>query len=149
MGINVLSQMEGTHTFQAGTQYKALEDEHTPHYLTSKYRGSTPRSGQTWRGVKISSSASKTRKLCVIGSPVSNTYCLMHIYSPSWSVCSSADNHLLKIPLFRCKTKGDLAFSFFGPSVWNSRLLHIRNAKTTDTFKSALKTYLFNLQESD
>ena len=28
--INVLSQIEGTHTFLADTQYKALEGEHTP-----------------------------------------------------------------------------------------------------------------------
>ena len=33
----------------------------------------------------------------------------------------------------------------FGPTVWNSMPLHIRNATT----KSALKTYLFNFQESD
>ena len=39
--------------------------------------------------------------------------------------------------------------SYFGPSVWNSLPLHIRNATTIDTFKSALKTNLFSLQESD
>ena len=33
----------------------------------------------------------------------------------------------------------------FGPSVWNSLPLHIRNATTIDTFKSALKTFLLNL----
>ena len=31
MDMNVLSQMEGTHTFWADAQYKALEGEHTPH----------------------------------------------------------------------------------------------------------------------
>ena len=74
---------------------------------------------------------------------------LLHLYSPSRSLRSSADTHLLKIPLYKCKTKGDRAFYYFGPSVWNSLPLHIRNATTIDTFKSALKTYLFNLQESD
>ena len=69
--------------------------------------------------------------------------------SPSRSLRSSADTRLLKIPLYKCKTKGDRAFSKFGPSVWNSLPLHIRNATIIDTFKSALKTYLFNLQESD
>ena len=67
----------------------------------------------------------------------------LHLYSPSWSLCSSANIHLLKIPLYKCKTKGDCAFSYFGPSVWNSLPLHIRNATTIDTFRSALKTYLF------
>ena len=46
---------------------------------------------------------------------------------------------------------GDRAFSYFGPSVWYSLPLHIRNATAIDIFGSALKknNYLFNLQESD
>ena len=74
---------------------------------------------------------------------------LLHLYSPSRSLRSSADTRLFKIPLHKCKTKGDRTFSYFGPSVWNSLPLHIRNPATIDTFKFALKTYLFNLQESD
>ena len=74
---------------------------------------------------------------------------LLHLYSPSRSLRSSADTRLLKIPLYKCKTKGDRAFSYFGPSVWNSLPLRIRNVTNTDTFKSALKTYLFNFHESD
>ena len=35
------------------------------------------------------------------------------------------------------------------PSVWDSLTLHIRNATTIDTFKTTLKTNLFNLEESD
>ena len=73
----------------------------------------------------------------------------LHLYSPSRSLRSSTDTHLLKILLYKCKTKGDRAFSYFGPSVWNSLPPHIRNATNIDTFKSALKTYFFNLQESD
>ena len=89
---------------------------------------------------------------------------LLHLYCPARSLRSSADTHLLKIPLYKCKTKGDHAFSYFGPSVWNSLPLHIRiattidtfksalknirNAATIDFFKSALKIYLFSLQES-
>ena len=74
---------------------------------------------------------------------------LLHLYFPSRSLHSSANTRLLKIPFYKCKTKGDCAFSDLGPSVWNSLPLHIRNATTIDTFKSALKTCLFNLQESD
>ena len=74
----------------------------------------------------------------------------LHLHSPSRSLRSSVDTRLLKIPHYKCKTKGDRAFSYFGSSVWNSLPLHITNAtKTIHTFKSALKTYLFNLQESD
>ena len=74
---------------------------------------------------------------------------LLHLYSPSRSVRFSADTRLLKIPLYKRKKKGDRAFSYFGPSVWNSLPLHIRTATTIDTLRSALKTYPFNLQESD
>ena len=64
---------------------------------------------------------------------------LPHLYSPSRSLRSSADIRLLKIPLYKCKTKGDRAFSYSGPYAWKSLPLHIRNAATIDNFKSALK----------
>ena len=60
---------------------------------------------------------------------------LLHLYSPFRSHRSSADTCLLKIPLFKCKTKGDRPFSYFDPSVWNSLPLHIRNATTIDTLR--------------
>ena len=52
--------------FQADTQYKALEGEHTLHYQILR-ANSTHRTDL--KGVKIGSSASKTPKLCVVGSP--------------------------------------------------------------------------------
>ena len=73
----------------------------------------------------------------------------LHLYFPSRSLRSGADTRLPKTALCKCKTKGGRTFSYFGPSVWNSLPLHIRNATTIDTFKSALKTCLFNFQESD
>ena len=36
---------------------------------------------------------------------------------------------LLKIPLYKSKTKGDHAFSYFDPLVWNTLPLHIRNVQ--------------------
>ena len=36
----------------------------------------------------------------------------------------------------QCKTKGDRAFSYSGPSVWNSLPFYIRNATTIDTICS-------------
>ena len=42
---------------------------------------------------------------------------LLRLYSPSRSLRSSADSRLFKMPLYKCKTKGDRAFSYFGPSV--------------------------------
>ena len=47
------------------------------------------------------------------------------------------------------KTKGERAFSHFGPSIWNSLPSHIRNAATITTFKSALKTHYFSMYHYD
>ena len=72
----------------------------------------------------------KTACLCFNAITSSTLACLsdlLHLYSPSRSLRSSADTRLLKIPLYKCKTKDDRAFSYFGPSVWNSLPLHIRN----------------------
>ena len=38
------------------------------------------------------------------------------------------------LPLHKYKTKGDRAFSHFGPSVWNSVPPHIRNAATITVY---------------
>ena len=73
---------------------------------------------------------------------------ILHLYSAR-PLRSSADTCLLKLPLYKHKTKGDHAFSHFGPSVWNSLPSHIRNAVTITTFKSALKTHFFSLYHSD
>ena len=74
---------------------------------------------------------------------------LLHLYSPSRSLRSSADTYLLTLPFYKRKTKDDRAFFYSGPSVWNSLPLLTRNATTIDPFKSALKTHLFNPQDFD
>ena len=66
MDTNVLSQMEGTHTFQADAKYKALEGECTPPLQIQRVNSMH----RTYlKGVKIGSSASKMHKLYIIGSP--------------------------------------------------------------------------------
>ena len=64
---------------------------------------------------------------------------LLHLYSPFRSLRSGADTRIFKIPLFKCETNVDLAFSYFGPSVCNSHPLQFRNTTTISTFKSALE----------
>ena len=66
---------------------------------------------------------------------------ILHFYSPSWSLWSSADTHLVKLPLYKYEMKSDHAFSHFGPSVWNS----LPPISTITTFKSTLKTHFFSL----
>ena len=47
------------------------------------------------------------------------------------------------IPSINLKTYGGRAFTFTGPSVWNSLPDDLRSAGTLNTFKRNLKTYLF------
>ena len=70
---------------------------------------------------------------------------LLQLYSPSRSLRSSSDTRLLKVPVYKCKSKGDRAFSYFGPHVWNSLPPHIRHAETLSDFKLSLKTHLFSI----
>ena len=53
------------------------------------------------------------------------------------------DLTLLGVPRAKCKTFGDQAFAFAGPSKWNKLPLAIRTAKNLNTFKKHVKTFLF------
>ena len=64
-----------------------------------------------WLPVKTRIS-NKIACLCfnvITSSTPANLSDLLHLYSPSRSLRSSANTHLLKIPLYKCKTKGDLS----------------------------------------
>ena len=50
----------------------------------------------------------------------------------------------LKLPVSRLKSYGDRSFSFAAPKEWNDLPLTIKLAPTVSTFKSKLKTHLFN-----
>lgn len=45
----------------------------------------------------------------------------------------------------RLKTKGDRAFAFAAPKLWNSLPVDVRASETIQSFKSRLKTHLFKL----
>ena len=68
---------------------------------------------------------------------------LLDIYCPSRNLRSSS-----KLLLTTKKTNtvnyGDRAFSICAPKLWNNLPLHIRRAKSLSSFKSQLKTHLFN-----
>jgi exonuclease III len=68
---------------------------------------------------------------------------LLHMYCPSRTLRSSSDTCRLRIPVCKYKTKGDRAFCHVGPSTWNSLPLELRTLKDVTSFKSKLKTYLF------
>ena len=54
----------------------------------------------------------------------------------------SNDLTLLEVPRTKCKTFGNRAFAFAGPSKWNKLPLAIRTAKNLNTFKKHLKKFL-------
>ena len=57
----------------------------------------------------------------------------------------SNDGILLSHPNFKTLTTlGDRAFFASAPKLWNDLPLEIRMAKSVDTFKTFLKTYLFS-----
>ena len=67
---------------------------------------------------------------------------LIQLYRPSRALRSATDGYTLQQP--RTKTAwGDRAFSRLGPVLWNGLPLYIRSAPSLTSFKSRLKTFLF------
>ena len=64
-------------------------------------------------------------------------------YKPPKALHSS-DKRLLQVPHFKLKTYGGRSFSYMAPYLWNQRPDAIRLASSLATFKSNLKTHLFN-----
>jgi hypothetical protein len=67
---------------------------------------------------------------------------LIQTYHPGRSLRSSSEG-LLKVPNMRLKTAGDRAFTASAPTLWNRLPKHIRECNTVESFKSVLKTHLF------
>ena len=70
---------------------------------------------------------------------------LENLLTPHTSSRPIRTNYLntFNIPSINLKTYGDRAFTFIGPSVWNSLANDLRSADTLSIFKRNLKTYLF------
>ena len=67
---------------------------------------------------------------------------LLHSYQPPRTL-RSLDTSLLSVPRFCLETFGRRSFSVFGPTVWNSLPLPLRKTQCFSTFKTKLKTHLF------
>ena len=68
---------------------------------------------------------------------------LLSVYTPSRSLRSSNDKFLLTIPRTRTKTYGERSFKYAAPTQWNSLPHHLRQQPSTQIFKRAIKTHLF------
>ena len=67
---------------------------------------------------------------------------LLQEYKPTRPLRSSSMG-LLQEKRARLKRSGDRAFSICAPRLWNNLPCHVRFCDTTESFKKALKTYLF------
>ena len=68
---------------------------------------------------------------------------LLTVYRPSRQLRSISDTRTFRIPFTKSKTFGQRAFSFTGPTQWNSLPYDVRHSVSTSSFKQALKTHLF------
>ena len=68
----------------------------------------------------------------------------LHVCTPSHTLCSSSDTHMLEIQQYIRRTRGFRTFSCFGPHIWNSFPQELRHCSTLSSFKAKLKTFLFS-----
>ena len=68
---------------------------------------------------------------------------LLTVYHPSRQLRSISDTRTIRILFTKTKTFGQRAFSFTGPTEWNSLLYDVRHSVSTSSFQQALKTHLF------
>ena len=68
---------------------------------------------------------------------------LLRIYKPARQLRSSSDTSILCIPTVRTHLLGQRSFSYAAPTVWNTLPYEIRSSNTISSFKSSLKTYIF------
>ena len=73
---------------------------------------------------------------------------LLHTYIPGRTGLRSANLHLLQ-ELRSSNSFGDRSFVICAPKLWNNLPTHIKNCTTLDSFKSLLKTHLFNIAFAD
>ncbi|KAF7656165.1 hypothetical protein LDENG_00045680 [Lucifuga dentata] len=68
----------------------------------------------------------------------------LHCPQPFTQNLRSGNSNLLYSPRTKLCTMGHRAFCSTAPSLWNALPDHLRAPQSVDTFKKALKTYLFN-----
>ena len=87
----------------------------------------------------------KTACMCynsITGSTPSYLSEQLQLYSPSRTLRSSSDTHILKFQRFNRKTHGFCCFFHFGPHIWNNQPQDVRHSNSLPSFKNNLKTFL-------
>ena len=69
---------------------------------------------------------------------------LLSLYTPTRPLRSENKN-ILRVPRYRLEGFGRRCFAYAAPSLWNPLPTPVKRASSIETFKSSLKTYLFNV----
>ena len=69
---------------------------------------------------------------------------LLSVYTPTRPLRSENKN-ILRVPRCRLEGFGRHCFAYAAPSLWNPLPTPVKRASSIDSFKSSLKTYLFNV----
>ena len=67
---------------------------------------------------------------------------LLHLYTPSWQLCSSANTQVFRIPSFQTKSYSQHSFYYQAPVIWN-QLPVCPSFCHCQFFQSFLKTFPF------
>jgi hypothetical protein len=70
---------------------------------------------------------------------------MIHAYTPSRTLRSSADTSILCTPRVNTKSFGERSFCYSAPLVWNSLPVTLRHSPSPDSFRTGMKTHLFSL----
>ena len=118
-------------------------------YLSSKFNNVTPPLHTAhWLPIEKKRIDFKLTSLCfksLNGSAPTYLSDLLHLYTPSRQLRSSADTRVFRVPSFRTKSRGQCSFSYQAPTTWNQLPASIRHASSVSSFKSSLKTLLFSV----
>jgi len=68
---------------------------------------------------------------------------IFEIYTPSRSLRSATDDRIFRVPNYKRKKHGGRAFSSSAVQIWNSLPHHVRHSPSLPSFKTNLKTFLF------
>ena len=69
---------------------------------------------------------------------------MLNLYHPNCNLRSS-NKFLLKVPRSRLVSGTDRSFSVVAPKLWNQLPISLKLCQTLESFKSALKTHIFNV----
>ena len=120
---------------------------HTPTYMRSRRKREKKGNSSLPIYLSLSLSHKHTHTQHTYTHTHTHTHCtarkLLRIYKPTRQLHSTSDTSVLGIRTVCIHSLDQRSFSFAAPAVWNTLPYEIRSSNTISSFKSSLKTYLF------